>query len=385
MNSFFYLTFLVSLFYSGSALALSCSDIVTDDYRLRDATYICNDTLVVPEGVTLQSRSSEPDRRGQIVAGVSFPSNSPLILLQRDSSLKNVIVNGAFRPRILVQVRPDTKNSMVINRDGFENDVYGMQITNNLIINAYNGSRNYPLPQMNGDQRIDLAGIYIKAAGSRGLVKRINIANNVIKNIGFKSSGSNQGKAHPSEWPARAHAIWMRGVLEVHIRGNTLSHTLGGGVNFGGCRDVVVEENIIRHTGLARLYDVNADYVSDGITAYKNRSSIYGWIYSYRRPERFVIVGNEVTNSHNNGIHVSGNSLIIEDNIVRGQRYRGIYYGHWNEGGRITEDPMNNTSFKNNDSTQGFSSRSGYTAPFFVRRPPSGARRLSISNNHVID
>ncbi len=384
MNSFFYFTFLLSFFYSVSSMALSCDDIVSDNYRLRDADYVCENTLVVPEGVTLESRSTEESRRGRIIAGTSFPSNNPLILLQRNSSLKSVVVNGAFRPRILVQVRPDTTNSMVINRDGFENDVYGMQITNNLIMNAYNGSRNYPLPQMGGDQRIDLAGLYIKAAGDRGLVKRINIANNIIKSIGFKSSGSHQGKAHPLDWPARAHAIWMRGALEVHIRENTLSHTLGGGVNFGGCRDVVVEGNTIQYTGLARLYDENANYVSDGITAYKNRSSIYGWIYSWRRPENFVIVGNQIINSHNNGIHVSGNLITIEDNVVRGQRYRGIYYGHWNEGGRIAEDPMVNTTIKDNRSTQGFSSRSGYVAPFYVRRPPSGAHRLSMSNNSVI-
>ncbi|MEO0334869.1 MAG: right-handed parallel beta-helix repeat-containing protein, partial [Pseudomonadota bacterium] len=280
-------------------------------------------------------------------------------------------------------VEPATTNSYISNLSGIDNDRFRMRIEGNLIMNAYNGSRNYPLAAMrNENHRIDINGILIKAAGSTGYVRRIHIHNNVIKNIGFKSSGGQQGKRSPNDWVAKAHAIWMRGALEVHVTNNTMSHTLSGGINFGGCRDVLVKDNTISHTGLSRIYREDARLVSDGITAYKNRATIYSGLYA-SRPENFRIFGNTITNSWNNGIHTSGNSVTIKDNTVTGQMFAAIYHGHIarNSKGEIIEvDPMVNVSIKGNQVTRGRSTRPEGQRRVFLRKP-SGHRNVQVKWN----
>ncbi len=374
------LVFIIS-FYAIYSQGANCSDIVSDGYNLRDTNYYCSTTLVVPSGVTLTSR--DLTRRGRIIAASNFDSSQPLIRLERNSSLIGVIANGAFRAKIIVRVAPNIVNSLIENKSGLDNDEYGMVINDNVIINAYNGSRNYPLPSM-ATSRTDVAGIWVKAGGSTGYIQRLHIEKNHIYNIGFKSSGENQGKIHPLDWESRGHAIYMRGVVEAHVENNIISHTLSGGINFGGCRDILVKGNEIDMTGLNRVYGASAGSVSDGITAYKNRQSIYSGLYASGKNENYRILHNTIERSYNNGIHVSRNNITLKHNTVTGQLYRGIYYGHWNEGGTIQEDPMENASIKYNKVTYG-SSGGRYSGAIFVRTPPTGRINVQIKYNKILD
>ena len=379
---------LIGLLVSGvHGLAGDCSEIESSGWVLSPGvTYFCQRTLVIPEGITLQSPDSA--RPNHIVADVDFNPDSPLVQLSRNSSIKDMVINGAFRTRTLINIPPVT-NDYVVNRKGIDNDLYKMEITGNKIINAYNGSRNFPTAAMieNPAAVVDVMGIRAKGSrDGRTTVRRVYIANNELYGIGFKSTNPNRGKVNPDDWRGRGIGIFLNGVIEAQVRDNNIYDTLTAGINFGGSRDILIKGNEISNTGRNRDYQDFPDLVGDAITAYKNRSTVYSGIYSTDNPENFRIFDNLISGSRNNGIHVSGVQISIIGNEILAQRHRGIYYGHTASSSPIgVQDPMERATIRNNILQHGYSENQNYTAPYFVRTPASGKHQVTVKWNEILD
>ncbi|MBO9620728.1 MAG: right-handed parallel beta-helix repeat-containing protein [Niabella sp.] len=105
-------------------------------------------------------------------------------------------------------------------------------------------------------------------------------------------------------FPREASLIYTRKCDTVTIKNNDMAIAASAGINFTGSTNVTIAGNEISDAGRAEI----PGYIADGITAYHTST---GYLYL-----NVWITSNRIWNCRNNGIHISGRDLHIENNKI---------------------------------------------------------------------
>lgn len=129
----------------------------------------------------------------------------------------------------------------------------------------------------------------------------IRVVNSVITQAG--DSGVDLGSTK-----TEATGLYLVSNIGVEVRDSDISYALSAGINTTNSKFVNIVNNRIDNTGRANKY--NADFPADGITGYHND------LISPEENLYYTVLGNEITNWYNHGIHLSGRWIDIRNNSI---------------------------------------------------------------------
>ncbi len=234
-------------------------------------SYSVSNTLTVHDGLDLRNESSSWQTGGKIVASSSFPTTASLVVLGDNTLLYKLELNGNHRAQHIINAGSTTNARIRLNA------IHKTSLT---------GNRSFHL---------------IVALESTD----ITIEANLMRRAGVS------GPVNPTASPGAlaSAAIYAGRSTDAYINANNIAYTLSAGIDFTGSTGTVVTNNLIDFTGLGAVFDPKLPS-ADGITSYHNLQG--------NTNRNIVVTGNTVTRWHNNGIHVTGRGLQIDNNRVDG-------------------------------------------------------------------
>jgi parallel beta-helix repeat protein len=265
--------------------------------------YQVNSTITVPANSALRGKDAEGIFTIMATAGVD---KKTMVALSSGCTLQSLVIDGNREA-----------GNVVATGSGV-----GIQIKNCTIQNSKN------------DYLVTDGNAYTL------LVNANNSTNLLIESCVLKNAGTNP-KINPAANLSGGYAILMWSATNVVVKNCDISYTSTCGINHTGSSTVTITGNRIANTGLNRQ---STGPLADAITAYHN--------WNNSAPENFTISNNNITGSNNHAIHVSGNGITIENNIISDYQLSGIMVDDWrsltNGGGANDNEFSQNVIIKNN-------------------------------------
>ncbi len=145
----------------------------------------------------------------------------------------------------------------------------------------------------------------------------------IIESSSFFNAGTDSYL--PQCWPAdtTASALNVNDAYHLVVVGSQVWSALAHGIHINNATHVVIEDNVIERTGLTHTFGPDKPAQSgDGIGGYHP---------DCERSVDYQIRGNYIRESFNQGIHVAGWDIAIEDNVVEDGANYGIFVQDWRD------------------------------------------------------
>ncbi|MFI4911212.1 MAG: hypothetical protein ACIAQZ_06040 [Sedimentisphaeraceae bacterium JB056] len=257
-------------------------------YKLMSsATYYCDNTLYVSGSSTLRGLS---DKSSVIACSANWTSDASdyLIRLNWASQVKELTIDGMWRPRYVIYSSSDEI------------------VADNCIIAKS------------------------KKADGCHLILFVGASDIQVTNCMLRRAACDSGEYN---FERKADILHVNGCSQIVIGNNDMAYAAAGGISMLYCTVVRCTDNLIHNTGQSRT----SGYLGDSITGYHNGlgTTDLNW----------EILRNDIWNSYNHGIHVSGYGIEIEDNAIWSTTLGAhIYIGDW----KTSPDCSADCTVKNN-------------------------------------